>query len=267
MTRAEPSVSAVICSIDAAKFARVSANYRSLYGERELEIVGIHDARSLSEGYNRGIARSRGELLILSHDDIEILTPEFAARVDRHLAEFDLIGVAGTTRLVTGKWDSAGDPYAFVLISSPDSDSTGYVTVLRGGGPLVVTGIQALDGVFMAMRREVAISIPFDEALFDHFHLYDLDFSFRAYRAGFALAVCRDFVLIHQSIGNFDAVWDKYRRRFVAKHRALLPDSWAPKTGALARFFATTPDEIRKRCDPARLAEVAGQIAAQNANL
>ncbi len=43
-------------------------------------------------------------------------------------------------------------------------------------------GIQALDGVFMAMRRKVATSIPFDEALFDHFHLYDLDFSFRAYR-------------------------------------------------------------------------------------
>jgi hypothetical protein len=267
LTRAGSSVSVVICSIDAAKFARVTANYRSLYGERELEIVGIHDARSLAEGYNRGIARSRGEVLILSHDDIEILTSDFAVRIDRHLGEFDLIGVAGTTRLVTGKWESAGDPYAFLLISAPVPDSTGYVTVLRGGGPLVVPQIQALDGVFMAMRRDVAVSVPFDEALFDHFHLYDLDFSFRAYQAGFALAVCRDIVLIHQSIGNFDAVWVKYRRRFEAKHRALLPDNWDPKTGALAKFFATTPDEIRERCDPARVAEVAGQIERQNVDL
>ncbi len=113
-----------------------------------------------------------------------------------------------------------------MLISAPVPDSVGYVTVLRGGGPLVVPGIQALDGVFMAMRREVAIATPFDEALFDHFHLYDLDFSFRAYRAGFALAVCRDIVLIHQSIGKFDAVWDNYRRRFETKHRAHLPDTW-----------------------------------------
>ena len=267
MTRAAPSVSVVICSIDAAKFARVTTNYQSLYGERDLEIVGIHDARSLAEGYNRGIARSRGELVILSHDDIEILTPDFAARLDRHLEEFDLIGIAGTTRLVTGKWESAGDPYAFVLISAPMADSTGYVTVLRGGGPLVVSGIQALDGVLMAMRRRVAASVPFDEALFDHFHLYDLDFSFRAYLAGFALAVCRDIVLIHQSIGKFDAVWAEYRRRFEDKHRAHLPDRWEEKEGAIARFHATTPDEIRKRCDPARLAEVAGQIAAQNADL
>jgi GT2 family glycosyltransferase len=267
LTRAASSVSVVICSIDAAKFARVTDNYRSLFGARDLEIVGIHDARSLAEGYNRGIARSRGELLIPSHDDIEILTPDFAARLDRHLAEYDLIGIAGTTRLVTGKSESAGDPYAFVLVSAPVPDSTGYVTVLRGGGPLIVPQIQALDGVFMAMRRSVAASVPFDEALFDHFHLYDLDFSFRAYQAGFALAVCRDIVLIHQSIGNFDAIWDKYRRRFEEKHRAHLPESWDPKTGALAKFFATSPDEIRKRCDPARLAEVAGQIAAQNANL
>jgi GT2 family glycosyltransferase len=260
-------VSVVICSIDAAKFARVTANYRSLYGAREVEIIGIHDARSLAEGYNRGIAQTRGEHIILSHDDIEILTSDFAARIDRHLGEFDLIGVAGTTRLVAGKWDAAGDPYLFVLISSPIPDSEGYVTVLRGGGPLVVPNVQALDGVFMAMRRNVAISIPFDEALFDHFHLYDLDFSFRAYHAGFALAICRDIALIHQSIGNFDTVWARYQRRFVAKHRAHLPEHWDSKVGAYASFSAVTPDAIRDRCDAVRLAELANQIERANADL
>ena len=265
--RAAVPVSVVICSIDAAKFARVSDNYRALYGAREVEIIGIHDARSLAEGYNRGIARARGEHLVLSHDDIEILTPDFADRLDRHLAQFDLIGVAGTTRLVTGKWESAGDPYAFVVICAPVPDSVGYVTVLRGGGPLVVPGIQALDGVFMAMRREVATAIPFDEALFDHFHLYDLDFSFRAYRAGFALAVCRDIVMIHQSIGKFDAVWADYRRRFETKHRTHLPETWDEQIGVRATFYATTPEAIRTRCDPARLAELAEQIGRANAGL
>ena len=271
MIRTNPSadvqVSVVICSIDAAKFARVSENYRALFGARGVEIIGIHDARSLAEGYNRGIACARGEHIILSHDDIEILTPDFADRVHRHLEQFDLIGVAGTTRLVTGKWESAGDPYAFVVICAPVPDSVGYVNVLRGGGPLVAPGIQALDGVFMAMRREVAVAVPFDEALFDHFHLYDLDFSFRAYQAGFALAVCRDILVLHESMGKFDAVWAKYRQRFETKHRELLPDSWDPKVGVHATFFATSVDEIRKRCDPARLAELAGRLAEQNANL
>jgi hypothetical protein len=260
-------VSIIICSIDSEKFARVTENYRGLFAGRALEIVGIHDARSLAEGYNRGIAQARGDRLILSHDDIEILTPDFADRVDRHLDRFDLIGVAGTTKLVTGKWEMGGDPYSFMLISVPVPESGGYVTVLRGGGPLVVPGIQALDGVFMAMRRNVARATPFDEALFDHFHLYDLDFSFRAYRAGFALAVCRDIVMIHQSMGKFDKVWDEYRRRFEAKYRESLPEQWTPKVGANATFFATTPDDIRTRCDPARLAEIAAEIGRANANL
>jgi GT2 family glycosyltransferase len=264
---AAASVSVVICSIDPAKFSRVCENYRALFGGGEFEIIGIHDARSLADGYNRGIARSRGEHIILSHDDIEILTPDFADRIGRHLAQFDLIGIAGTTKLVTGKWELAGDPYVFVLISYPSPETGGYKTVLGGGGPLVTPGIQALDGVFMAMRRDVATAIPFDEATFDHFHLYDLDFSFRAYRAGFALAVCRDIVLVHQSMGTFDASWDGYRRRFEAKHGTHFPETWTPKEGARAGFFATTPDEIRARCNPERLAEIAAQIERANVDL
>jgi len=264
-TTASP-VSVVVCSIDPAKFKRVSDNYRALYAGRELEIVGIHDARSLAEGYNRGIARARFDRLILSHDDIEILTADFAGRLDRHLAQFDLIGVAGTTMLVNGKWEMAGDPHAYMLISTPVQEG-GYVTVLRGGGPLAKAGIQALDGVFMAMRRDVATATPFDEALFDHFHLYDLDFSFRAYQSGFALGVCRDIVLIHQSIGKFDAVWDKYRRRFEDKHRASLQKDWDLKVGVNATFYAATSDDIRARCDPARLAEIVGRIGEANAHL
>jgi glycosyl transferase family 2 len=262
-----PEVSIVVCSIDAGKFARVSANYRALYADRAIEIVGIHDARSLAEGYNRGIARARGARLILSHDDIEILSPDFAARVGRHLDAFDLIGIAGATRLVAGKWAAAGDPYVFTLVTSPDPEHGGYATMMLGGGALVVPGIAALDGVFMALRREVAAAIPFDAGTFDGFHLYDLDFSFRAHRAGFRLAVCRDLVLIHESTGSYDAAWEEYKRRFEAKHRAALAPAGDPKIGARAAFAATTREEILRRCDLGRLADVAARIGQANAAL
>jgi hypothetical protein len=262
-----PEVSIVVCSIDAGKFARVSANYRALFAGRAIEIVGIHDARSLAEAYNRGVARSRGARLILSHDDIEILTPDFAARLDRHLAGHDLVGVAGTTRLVSGKWADAGDPYVFTLVTSPDPEHGGYATMMLGGGHLVVPDIRALDGVFMAMRREVAAAIPFDAETFDGFHLYDLDFSFRAHRAGFGLAVCRDLVLIHESTGRYDAAWAEYKRRFEEKHRAALAPIGTPKIGARASFAAATRDEILRRCEISRLADVATRIAQANAKL
>jgi cellulose synthase/poly-beta-1,6-N-acetylglucosamine synthase-like glycosyltransferase len=262
-----PEVSIVVCSIDAAKFERVRVNYRALFAGRSVEIVGIHDARSLAEGYNRGIERARGARLVLSHDDIEILTPDFAARLEQHLSEHDLVGIAGATRLIEGKWAAAGDPYVFTLVTSPFEGGAGYATMMLGGGPLVVPGIRALDGVFMAMRREVAMNVPFDAETFDGFHLYDLDFSFRAHRAGFKLAVCRDIVLIHASTGSYDAAWEEYKRRFEAKHGALLDKVGEPKVGARASFTAATREEVLRRCDTARLADVAARIGRANAHL
>jgi hypothetical protein len=37
--------------------------------------------------------------------------------------------------------------------------------------------------------------------------------------------------------------------------------------GALASFLAATPDDIRARCAPPRLADIAAQIGKQNAEL
>ncbi|HKE42167.1 MAG TPA: glycosyltransferase [Casimicrobiaceae bacterium] len=265
-TASSPTVSIVICSIDHAMFRRVCERYRTLYTGRSVEIVGIHDARSLAEGYERGIAQTKGEVLILSHDDIDVLTPDFAARVAHHLAGNDLIGVAGTTRLVEGRWAAAGDPYVYALISSPLPEG-GYGTMLLGGGPLVVPGIQALDGVLLAMQRRVFAAVGFDAAVFDHFHLYDLDFSFRAYRAGFKLAVCRDIVLIHESTGRYDAVWREYKRRFDLKHREHLLADWKAKEGARASFSSSTREDILRKCAPVELARIAAQIERANSVL
>ena len=264
---AAPRVSIVICSIDAGKFDRVCANYRRLYATTPIEIIGIHDARSLAEAYNRGIARARAPLLIVSHDDIEILNDDFAARVELHLGRFDLIGIAGTSRLIEGRWAGAGDPWVYTLVTSPFPDAQGYATVLMGGGALVASDIQALDGVFMAMRSDVARATPFDSRTFDGFHHYDLDFSFRAFQAGFRLAVCRDLVLIHESTGRYDPVWEEYNGRFEAKHRAHFPASWNAREGARATFSAATRDEVAKRCAPGELARVAAEIGRANAAL
>jgi hypothetical protein len=72
-------VSLVICSIRPEKFEAACANDRALLAGVPYEIIGIHDARSLCEGYNRGIRRSTGEIVILSHDDLVIVNPDFAA--------------------------------------------------------------------------------------------------------------------------------------------------------------------------------------------
>ena len=55
----------------------------------------------------------------------------------------------------------------------------------------VSPGLQALDGMFFAARRDVLARCAFDEATFDGFHGYDIDFSFRAYPRASASAPAR----------------------------------------------------------------------------
>jgi 2-polyprenyl-3-methyl-5-hydroxy-6-metoxy-1,4-benzoquinol methylase len=84
----------------------------------------------------------------------------------------------------------------------------------------VVENIQVFDGLFFAATRAVAEAVRFDQENFDGFHLYDLDFSFSAWLAGFRLAVCNDIDIIHDSRGNPPReVIEPYAHKFVAKHQ------------------------------------------------
>lgn len=104
-----------------------------------------------------------------------------------------------------------------MLVIMPHVETGQPTMAIEGAGSPVTEGIQALDGVFMAMRSRVARALRFDAETFDHFHLYDLDFSYRAFVSGLRLAVCRDLVVFHNSNGNCDHRWDAYRRRIERK--------------------------------------------------
>ncbi len=246
--------SIIVCSHLPARAAFIRQHYDALFASTPHEVIVIPDARSLCEGYRRGLQRSRGSLLIFSHDDIEFVTPDVASRIAQHLARFDLIGIAGTTKLLDARWISAGDPFCFGLVIYPEGDnqfSFRYV----GRGPLAVPGIQALDGCFLACRREVAETVGFDAETFDGFHLYDMDFTFGAYAAGFELGVCRDLPLIHASTGNFDPSWEIYRKRFEAKFHDRLPRA-AP--GESSMLLATIPrTDLEQFCRPENIIQVA----------
>ena len=215
-------VSVIICSIRPERFEKVCANYRALLRDVPHEIVGINDARSLCEGYNRGIRRATGEILVLSHDDVEIVTPDFAAKLLAHLKDHDLVGIAGTTRLIGGNWIDAGWPHLHGQIGSQIHKPGSLVVTAYQIDGAIAPGAQALDGAFLAMRREVFDQVQFDEKTFDGWHLYDLDFAFSAHLAGLRTAVCNDLCLIHNSVGAYAQKWEYYVRRFVDKHRARL---------------------------------------------
>lgn len=220
-----------MCSADDAKAAAAERRWRAMFDGAcaPLEFIRIPDARSMAEGYNRGAARATGDGLLFVHDDVEVLNPKFPALAASSLARFDLTGIAGTTRLVSGGWISAGPPHVFGQVINPASSGASYIVCIFSQARRVVEGAQALDGCILLARRSAWEALRFDEATFRHFHLYDLDFAFRAHRAGLRVAGRCDWHVFHGSTGGFDDAWRTDAARFEAKHAGLLARSPARK--------------------------------------
>lgn len=213
---AAPLISVIVCSIDDAKRRGIRAHYENLLADAPHEIIQINDAKSLCEGYNRGFAQSSGDILVFSHDDIEITCADFANRLTRHFLTNDVIGIAGTSMLDDAMWFTSGWPHIHGLVvhrlrEPPHFRFECFAPTTKD------TRLQAIDGVFMAASRRVCQAVAFDEATFDGFHFYDLDFSYRAFRAGFKVAIAQDILIIHDSMGVNDAEWARYAQRFVKK--------------------------------------------------
>jgi hypothetical protein len=213
-----PRISVIICSIDEARFARISAKYREMLDAVPHEIIGIHDAKSLCEGYNRGVKASRGEVLIFSHDDVEIVTPDFAARLLAAMEQRDLLGVVGATCLSGATWIGSGWPHLRGQVGMSSVSGPGITANIFGLHGPGSESVQVMDGIFLAARRELALQVPFDEKTFDGWHLYDVDFSFSAHLKGFRCGISNDQVVIHDSIGDYGEEWHFYKDRFLEKH-------------------------------------------------
>lgn len=238
-----PRISVVICSVDAAKFAQVTADYRSLFPAAQLEIIGIHDARGLNEAYNRGLRQATGDIVIFCHDDIRLLNADFHARLLAHMERFDLVGVSGATRVTGPGVAWAGHPHLHGWVAHQHGQQWAAGCYSLESAP--VEGAAALDGVWFAVRRGAALDVGFDESL-PGFHFYDLDFTWRCHQAGLRMAIVPDLRVVHQSFGNFGAAWQEASRLFLARHPHLNAPAGphhaygAPVSGldAVNRFYA-----------------------------
>jgi hypothetical protein len=242
-THASP-VSIVVCSIDPVRLDAMQRSYRHALGAREHEFVVIRDAKSLCEGYQRGLAAARHDTVVFSHDDVELASAHPFDALDRALAGHDIVGVAGS-RLLNGPgvmW--AGQPHLRGGVAYPPQGPSGrWKATVYSLDTGIIGGMQALDGLVFACRREAAAQIGFDAATFDGFHFYDVDFAYRAHLAGLRVAVATEIVAVHASEGQFDDMWRHYAERFQAKYPALA----APMGQAFyfGREFASRDEVLR----------------------
>jgi GT2 family glycosyltransferase len=188
--------------------------------------IGWHIAYSNQRGlpliYNERIQAPGADALVFMHDDVWLDDYFVGQRVLEGLARFDVIGVAGNRRRVSGQpswalrdlslaWDANDNLSGAVAHGQlPFGEITAFNLVLPPAE------CELMDGVFLAARKSTlnAAGVRFDTRF--RFHFYDLDFCRSARQAGLRLGTW-PISITHQSGGTASPEWREAFRVYIDK--------------------------------------------------
>jgi hypothetical protein len=201
---------------------------------------------------NLGLARTRGEVLLLLNSDTEV-EPGGLARLLAVFAREPELGIAGALLHYPGgspQWSGGREPSLawFFALASGLPALLERLPLYRRAKPLAVDRPVPVDwvtGATMALRREVWETVgPLDEGF--EFYAQDLDFCLRAKRAGWRTEIRPEFKVLHHhgaTIGRDPGARGRQQPallwsdllRWARKHRG---PSWAARAEAALRAGA-----------------------------
>lgn len=202
-------LSIIISSYQKYYFDQLTENIRETIGEDFLyEIIQMWNPNvmSITEAYNSGAEKARYENLLFLHEDLIFYTQNWGYKLLEHLQKENsgIVGVAGSSYVpcAPSSWTVA-EKYNSVYILQGNKENTEFFHINLTEKNR--TKVFAVDGVFMAIRKENYNKFRFDENL-KGFHGYDLDFSLRVARK-LQNFVINDILIKHFSGGNPDKKW------------------------------------------------------------
>ncbi|MGN0346903.1 MAG: glycosyltransferase family protein [Lachnospiraceae bacterium] len=184
-----------------------------------IEIIPIYDAKSICEGYNRGMTSTDAKYKIYMHQDVYIMNPNFLCdilTVFKQNWKIGMIGMVGSPILPPNAvmWDDVrvGNLYSF---RNQDVDFDGYEYRKEEGYDVV----EAVDGLLMVTKAD----IRWRDDLFDGWDFYDISQSFEFRNKGYQVVVPeqRKPWCAHEDgvILNLWNGYDKYRHIFMDNYK------------------------------------------------
>jgi hypothetical protein len=226
-------LSVLICSRDPQALAQVQANLR-FSASQELEIIPIdnrHNPYGICEAYNLAASQASGDLLIFMHEDVlmmEMAWDEVLVSKFKQNSDLGVLGLAGTQILYPDPplWTRAGKPWLAGRIVHDLASQDKYMMTFFGEPGEADREVITVDGLWMAVRRDIWEQTRFNEDDFPAFHFYEHDFCMRA-RYGGQIWVSQDIMVKHLSGGNFGPAWQSAAQKFREIYGHLLPLSCA----------------------------------------
>jgi len=163
-----------------------------------------HNKSSLQKIYNKAIdfaIKENVQYIVLVHDDI-ILENFSHEKMLENFEKYDVLGVAGTTEVKLQQpalWHLMGGGFNGNKLHGAVAHLHENKKAMTSFGPYPHRAV-LLDGVFLAIKREVFKKVRFDEDCPSKWHFYDIDYTLASHKAGFKNGVS-DIYVTHASPG------------------------------------------------------------------
>lgn len=202
-----------------------------------IEIIGIRDAKSMAEGYNKGMKNAKGRYKVYLHQDVWIIHPEFICNLIElfnNNQKIGLIGVIGAKTLpLNGIWWEADNKVGKVVDSHTgefeliDFSNEEKRITLKNEDTLTFPDsqtietkyelVEALDGLLMATQYDIL----WRSDLFDGWHFYDISQCYEFKRQHYFIAVPNQkepWSIHHCGVVDLNN-YDCYRERFLHEYQ------------------------------------------------
>lgn len=234
-----PMLSIIIASASRQLAREIKENIAQTVGcPHEVLLFDNSDGkRSMCGIYNEGAWQATFELLCFMHEDVALKTEDWGnavAQLFKQNNRLGVLGIAGSTykSLTPSGWLSHNhlrETEYSQLIQSYKYSGTHTLRHYRNPGNRNPANVATVDGVWMCVKKDVALRFPFDEQTFQKFHCYDLDFCLSV-GLHYDIVVTFDVLLHHFSDGNFNAEWMEEALKLHKKWRSILPVCAEPFT-------------------------------------
>ena len=223
--------SIIVCSINSIYLERLKLNLDQTIGQPFELLVwdNLADEKPITEVYNLLASKAQYPYWCFIHEDIRFDTIHWAGNLlkafDDH-PEIGLIGIAGAkykSKTASG-WSTGLTEMDCCNIRHQDKDGQVQIIYMNPNNSIFEPVVN-VDGVFIAIRREVWKTARFNEKNLRGFHLYDIDFSFHVLQHWKAAVLFNIDIMHFTQGGNYGDAWVEPTLRWHALFSKQLPQS------------------------------------------